>query len=102
MSHDMTGHDSSAAPTRGAYEERLPEAYIELLTLLEDMDVYVHQITQNWPKTERHGLAAAARQQVTALQRLTAMSFLAVMRHANAAVTTRQMLNRFVLRSSPC
>lgn len=31
-----------------------------------------------------------------------AMSFLAVMRHANAAVTTRQMLNRFVLRGLPC
>ena len=75
MSHDMTGHESSAAPTRGAYEERLPEAYIELLTLLEDMDVYVHQITQNWPKTERHGLAAAARQQVTTLQRLTAVAW---------------------------
>lgn len=31
-----------------------------------------------------------------------AMSFLAVMRHANAAVTTKNMLNRFVLRSLPC
>jgi hypothetical protein len=30
------------------------------------------------------------------------MSFLAVMRHANAAVTTENMLNRFVLRSLPC
>lgn len=75
MSHDMTGHESSAAPTRGAYEERLPEAYIELLTLLEDMDVYVHQITTHWPKHERHGLAAAARQQVTTLQRLTAVAW---------------------------
>jgi hypothetical protein len=46
MGHGMTGHGSSAAPTRGAYEERLPDAYVELLTLLEDMDVYVHQITQ--------------------------------------------------------
>ena len=30
------------------------------------------------------------------------MSFLAVMRHANAAVTTKNMLNRFVLRSVSC
>jgi hypothetical protein len=75
MGHGMTGHGSSAAPTRGAYEERLPDAYVELLTLLEDMDVYVHQITQNWPKAERHGLAAAARQQVTTLQRLAAVAW---------------------------
>lgn len=30
------------------------------------------------------------------------MSFLAVMRHADAAVTTKNMLNRFVLRSASC
>ena len=89
MSHDMTGHESSAAPTRGAYEERLPEAYIELLTLLEDMDVYVHQITTHWPKHERHGLAAQARMQITELHRL-------------ATVTAKNMLNHFVLRSVSC
>ncbi|GAB4300259.1 MAG: hypothetical protein Kow0096_20130 [Thiohalomonadaceae bacterium] len=78
MGYGMTGHDSSAAPTRGApdaYEDRLPQAYVELLTLLEDMDVYVHQITQHWPKVERHGLAADVRAQVTALHRLVAVAW---------------------------
>lgn len=42
MDHDVTSHDPSAAPTRGA---SLPQAYVELLSRLEDMDVYVHQIT---------------------------------------------------------
>ncbi|MEO1766804.1 four helix bundle protein [Thiobacter aerophilum] len=74
----MTNHDSSAAPTRGAspsHDGRLPQAYVELLTLLEDMDVYVHQITQHWPKAERHGLAADARAQVTKLHRLAAIAW---------------------------
>lgn len=78
MGHDMTGHESSAAPTRGAseaYEERLPQAYVELMTLLEDMDVYVHQITAHWPKVERHGLAAQVRAQITTLHRLAAVAW---------------------------
>jgi len=49
MDHGVTGHDDSAAPTRGAMP-KLPAAYVELLSRLEDMDVYVHQITANWPK----------------------------------------------------
>lgn len=80
MGNDMTGHESSAAPKRGAsdaaaYEDRLPQAYVELVTLLEDMDVYVHQITQHWPKWERHGLAAQVRAQITELHRLTAIAW---------------------------
>ncbi|TCS72092.1 23S rRNA-intervening sequence protein [Sulfuritortus calidifontis] len=78
MSHGMTGHDASDAPTRvasEAYEDRLPQAYVELLTLLEDMDVYVHQITQHWPKVERHGLAADVRAQMTVLHRLVAVAW---------------------------
>lgn len=75
MDNGMTRHDASAAPTRGAYEDSLPQAYIELLTLLEDMDVYVHQITQQWPKSERHGLAADVRSQMTTLHRMTAVAW---------------------------
>lgn len=79
MGDGMTGHESSAAPTRGAsegsYEDRLPQAYVELLTLLEDMDVYVHQITTHWPRHERHGLAAQVRMQITELHRLTAVAW---------------------------
>lgn len=72
MSHDVTSHDPSAAPTRGA---SLPQAYLELLSRLEDMDVYVHQITVHWPKSERHGLAADVRRQVTQLHRLCAVAW---------------------------
>lgn len=46
MDHDVTSHDPSAAPTRGA---SLLQAYVELLSRLEDMDVYVHQITVPFP-----------------------------------------------------
>lgn len=72
MSHDVTSHDPSAAPTRGA---SLPQAYVELLSRLEDMDVYVHQITVHWPKSERHGLAADVRRQITQLHRLCAVAW---------------------------
>ena len=72
MDHDVTSHDPSAAPTRGA---SLPQAYVELLSRLEDMDVYVHQITVHWPKSERHGLAADVRRQVTQLHRLCAVAW---------------------------
>ena len=72
MSHDVTSHDPSAAPTRGA---SLPQAYVELLSKLEDMDVYVHQITVHWPKSERHGLAADVRRQITQLHRLCAVAW---------------------------
>ncbi len=72
MSHDVTSHDPSAAPTRGASP---PQAYVELLSRLEDMDVYVHQITVHWPKSERHGLAADVRRQVTQLHRLCAVAW---------------------------
>ena len=72
MDHDVTSHDPSAAPTRGA---TLPQAYVELLSRLEDMDVYVHQITVHWPKSERHGLAADVRRQVTQLHRLCAVAW---------------------------
>lgn len=72
MDHDVTSHDPSAAPTRGA---SLPQAYVELLSRLEDMDVYVHQITVHWPKSERHGLAADVRRQITQLHRLCAVAW---------------------------
>ena len=72
MDHDVTSHGPSAAPTRGA---SLPQAYVELLSRLEDMDVYVHQITVHWPKSERHGLAADVRRQVTQLHRLCAVAW---------------------------
>jgi len=72
MDHDVTSHDPSAAPTRGA---SLPQAYVDLLARLEDMDVYVHQVTQHWPKFERHGLAADVRRQVTQLHRLAAVAW---------------------------
>ncbi|CAJ0884109.1 four helix bundle protein [Ralstonia mannitolilytica] len=72
MDHDVTSHDPSAAPTRGASP---PQAYVELLSRLEDMDVYVHQITVHWPKSERHGLAADVRRQVTQLHRLCAVAW---------------------------
>lgn len=72
MDHDVTGHDPSAAPTRGASP---PQAYVELLSRLEDMDVYVHQITVHWPKSERHGLAADVRRQITQLHRLCAVAW---------------------------
>ncbi|WP_119335008.1 four helix bundle protein [Hydrogenophilus thermoluteolus] len=72
MDHDVTSHDLSAAPTRGA---SLPQAYVELLSRLEDMDVYVHQITVHWPKSERHGLAADVRRQITQLHRLCAVAW---------------------------
>ena len=89
-------HDSMTdAPRRSAgqgYE--VPQPLARLTAALEDFDVYLHQITQQWPKADRHGLSARCRD--------AAMSFLAVMRHANAAVTTRQMLNRFMLRGLPC
>ncbi|WP_058615533.1 four helix bundle protein [Tepidimonas taiwanensis] len=74
MSHDVTGHEPSAAPTRGA-QPALPQAYVELVSRLEDMDVYVHQITAHWPKAERHGLAADVRRQVTLLHRLVAVAW---------------------------
>lgn len=72
MDHDVTSHDPSAAPTRGASP---PQAYVELLSRLEDMDVYVHQITVHWPKSERHGLAADVRRQITQLHRLCAVAW---------------------------
>lgn len=58
---------------------------------------------RTWKARFRRLAALYARRRVRLRRcREAVMSFLAVMRHANAAVTTKNMLNRFVLRSVSC
>jgi retron-type reverse transcriptase len=58
---------------------------------------------RTWKARFRRLAALYARGRVRLCRcREAVMSFLAVMRHANAAVTTKNMLNHFVLRSVSC
>jgi retron-type reverse transcriptase len=58
---------------------------------------------RTWKARFRRLAALYARGRVRLCRcREAVMSFLAVMRHANAAVTTKNILNRFVLRSVSC
>lgn len=58
---------------------------------------------RTWKARFRRLAALYARRRVRLRRcREAVMSFLAVMRHANAAVTTKNMLNRFILRSVSC
>lgn len=64
------------APRRSAGQEyEVPQPLARLMAALEDFDVYLHQITQQWPKVERHGLAARCREQMTELHRLVAVAW---------------------------
>ena len=58
---------------------------------------------RTWKARFRRLAALYARRRVRLCRcREAVMSFLAVMRHANAAVTTKNMLNRFILRRVSC
>ncbi len=70
-------HDSMTdAPRRSAGQEyEIPQPLARLMAALEDFDAYLHQITQQWPKAERHGLSARCREQMTEMHRLVAVAW---------------------------
>lgn len=103
------------APRRSAGQEyEVPQPLARLMAALEDFDAYLHQITQPHIRPRKRCLyawkkrfAALRRRhesgQATLGQcRQRVMSFLAVMRHANAWRTSESILSRFSLGGALC
>jgi hypothetical protein len=77
---DIMSHDPGRAPEARAPLTRQEQAaryapYQALIEKIEELDAYSHQVMHQWPKIERHVLAAEVRSALLRLRRCCAVAW---------------------------
>ncbi|WP_337878275.1 diversity-generating retroelement protein Avd [Caldimonas sp.] len=75
----VMGHDLQPAPEARALSRQEQAAryapYQALIERIEELDAYSHQVMHQWPKVERHVLAAEVRATLLRIRRLCAIAW---------------------------
>lgn len=75
----VMGHDAQPAPEARALSRQGQAVryapYQALIERIEELDAYSHQVMHQWPKVERHVLAAEVRATLLRIRRLCAVAW---------------------------